>query len=146
MSPAPEQHADRCLASSEPLLADPDVRARCTPSAVAAICRLAAHWGLSAGDIRMLLGDVSERTWFRMKSGLWSGSLSQDCMTRVSILLGLYEGLETLFDKQLAREWPTLANKGPLFDGRTPIEVMIAGGVPAMLDLRDHVDALRGGL
>jgi hypothetical protein len=39
-----------------------------------------------------------------------------------------------------------LPNKGPLFENRTPIETMIEGGIPTMLDVRRHVDALRAGL
>ena len=29
---------------------------------------------------------------------------------------------------------------------KRPIDAMIEGGIPAMLDVRRHVDALRGGL
>jgi hypothetical protein len=39
-----------------------------------------------------------------------------------------------------------LPNRGPLFGGLTPVESMIEGGIPQMLDVRRHVDALRGGL
>lgn len=38
------------------------------------------------------------------------------------------------------------SNKGPLFEGRRPIDVMIEGGIPKLLLVRRHVDALRGGL
>lgn len=127
-------------------LADDGVRARLTPSAIAGVTRLADSWRLSSAEASRLLGDVSERTWFRMKKGEWSGALSQDTLTRASLLVGIYKGLHLLFSDPLADEWVTLPNKGHLFGGRRPVDVMLAGGIPAMLDVRRHVDALRGGL
>ena len=46
----------------------------------------------------------------------------------------------------LADDWVRLPNQGPLFAGRRPLDLMRAGGIPAMLEVRRHVDALRGGL
>ena len=42
--------------------------------------------------------------------------------------------------------WARLRNRGPLFENRAPVDAMIEGGIPTMLDVRRHVDALRGGL
>ncbi|AYG64313.1 DUF2384 domain-containing protein (plasmid) [Rhizobium jaguaris] len=81
-----------------------------------------------------------------MKKGEWTGSLSQDSLTRVSALIGIFKGLRLLFSEPLADEWVKLANKGPLFEGRRPIDVMIEGGIPKLLLVRRHIDALRGGL
>jgi hypothetical protein len=38
---------------------------------------------------------------------------------------------------------PTAAKK---FGRKSPIEAMIDGGIPRMLMIRQHIDALRGGL
>ncbi|WP_285883756.1 antitoxin Xre/MbcA/ParS toxin-binding domain-containing protein [Rhizobium calliandrae] len=127
-------------------LGDENARGRLTPAAVSGVVRLAEIWRLTSGEICALLGDVSERTWFRMKKGEWTGSLSQDSLTRVSALIGLFKGLRLLFSEPLADEWVKLANKGPLFEGRRPIDVMIEGGIPKLLLVRRHIDALRGGL
>lgn len=89
--------------------------------------------------------DVSARTWARVKTGSWTGRLSQDQLLRASGLIGLYKGLHLYFSDPLADEWVRLANTGPAFGGRRPVDVMIAGGLPAILQARDHVDALRGG-
>lgn len=134
------------LAPSPPNLADPRTRERLTRSAVAAMVRLAELWNLPSGEACTLLGDVSERTWFRMKAGQWSGVLSQDALTRASALIGIFKGLHLLFSDPLADQWVRLPNKGPLFAGRTPLHVLIEGGIPKMLEVRRHVDALRGGL
>lgn len=127
-------------------LSDAHVRARMTPAAVAAVVRIAEIWGLTGGDVRALLGDVSERTWFRMKSGEWSGALSQDALTRVSALVGIFKGLRLLFSEPLSDEWVRLPNKGRLYSGRRPLDAMIEGGIPKMIEVRRHIDALRGGL
>lgn len=122
------------------------MRTRLTPSTIDGVVRLADLWRLSSAEVSQLLGDVSERTWFRMKKGEWSGALSQDVLTRASLLIGIYKGLHLLFSDPLADEWVSLSNDGHLFRGQRPMDVMIAGGIPVMLDVRRHVDALRGGL
>jgi hypothetical protein len=132
--------------SGPPNLADPAVRARLTPAAVDAVVRLAEIWRLSNAEICALLGDVSERTWFRIKKGEWSGALSQDALTRISALIGIFKGLRLLFSQPLSDEWVRLPNKGPLYGGWRPLDAMIAGGIPKMLEVRRHIDALCGGL
>ncbi len=129
-----------------PNLADEPARARLTPSAVEGVIRLAELWRLSSGEVCALLGDVSERTWFRMKKGEWTGTLSQDALTRISALVGIFKGLRLLFSLPLADEWVRLPNRNPIFGGRRPVDAMIEGGIPAMLEVRRYVDALRGGL
>ena len=129
-----------------PNLSDAAARARLTPSAVDGLVRLAEIWRLTAPEVCALLGDVSERTWFRMKKGEWSGTLSQDGLTRISALVGIFKGLRLLFSEPLSDEWVRLPNKGPLYAGRRPLDAMIEGGIPKMLEVRRHIDALRGGL
>jgi uncharacterized protein (DUF2384 family) len=129
-----------------PNLADTATRTRLSPTAVNAVVRLVDVWRLTSAEACMLLGDVSERTWFRMKKGEWDGVLSQDTLTRVSALVGIFKGLHLLFSQPLADEWVRLPNKSSLYRGHRPLDVMFEGGIPAMLDVRRHIDALRGGL
>ena len=89
---------------------------------------------------------VSPSTWDRMKKDGSTQALNQDQLTRVSALVGILKGLRLLFVDDMSIRWPRLKNKGPIFDGKTPIESMIEGGIPRMLEVRRHVDALRGGL
>lgn len=120
-------------------------RARFTGAAVKAVLRLVDAWGVGNAQGAALLG-VSESTWDRMKAGSWQGTLSQDQLTRASALIGLFKGLHLLFVNDLADRWPTLANRAPVFDRRSPVEAMIEGGIPRMLETRQYIDALRGGL
>ncbi len=129
-----------------PDFGDAPTRARLTPSALRGLARLAEVWGLTGRDIAALLGDVSERKWVRMKAGGWTGMLTQDQLTRASALVGIFKGLRLLFSQPLADEWVRLPNRHPLFGGRAPLDAMLTGGIPSMLEVRRYVDALRGGL
>jgi uncharacterized protein (DUF2384 family) len=120
-------------------------RGRLSPVAIKAMKRVADRWHLKGEESAALLG-VSPSTWDRMAAGKWDQSLSQDHLTRVSAVVGVFKGLHLLFADEMADRWARLRNKGPLFENRTPIDAMIEGGIPMMLDVRRYVDALRGGL
>lgn len=120
-------------------------RARLSGVALKAYRALARHWGLSNGEAAALLG-VSDSSWDRIKRGAKEQPLSQDQLTRASAAIGVYKGLHLLFADAMADRWPKLPNRGPLFRHRSPVEAMIEGGIPVMLETRRHVDAVRGGL
>lgn len=120
-------------------------RARLSAAAITAYRKLAEVWGLTSSEAAALMA-VSDRTWDRMKKPDWNQPLNQDQLTRVSALVGTYKGLHLLFADDLCDRWPRMRNRGMLFDGASPIDSMIEGGIPRMLDVRRHVDALRGGL
>jgi hypothetical protein len=120
-------------------------RERLTPAALEAIINIAEAWKLSGDEAAALLG-VSSSTWDRIRANKWNQTLSQDQMTRASTLIGVFKGLNLLFDQAMADRWPKLRNKGPLFNNLPPVEAMIEGGIPYMLEVRRYVDALRGGL
>jgi Protein of unknown function (DUF2384) len=125
--------------------ADESDRARLTPAALEAIRNLAKAWGATGNEMAALLG-VSPSTWDRIKGDAWGQALSQDQLTRASALIGVFKGLHLLFADAMADRWVRLRNSGPLFANRTPIETMIEGGIPTMIEVRRYVDALRGGL
>jgi len=125
--------------------ADESDRVRLSPAAIKAMKGIADHWRLKGDEAAALLG-VSASTWDRMAAGKWEQSLSQDQLTRVSAVVGVFKGLHQLFADDMADRWARLRNKGPLFENRTPIDTMIEGGIPTMLDVRRHVDALHEGL
>lgn len=88
-------------------------------------------WRLNASDTSALLGDISERSWFRLKKREAQDALSQDQLMRISLLVGIFKGLRLIFSQPLADEWVRLPNQGALFGGQTPLECMIRGGIPA---------------
>lgn len=120
-------------------------RRRLTATALKAFRRLVERWSLTTQEAAALLG-VSTSTWERIKRGTWDSYLSQDQLTRVSALVGIFKGLHLLFADDMAERWPRLENKGPLFNRFSPIDAMIAGGIPHMIEVRRYVDAVRGGM
>jgi len=120
-------------------------RARLSAVALKAYRRLVEAWRLTGLQAAALL-DVSTSTWERLKQPGKNKPLSQDQLTRISALVGIYKGLHLLFADDMADRWPKLGNRAPLFGRLSPIESMIKGGIPQMLDVRRYVDAIRGGL
>ena len=120
-------------------------RERLSPVAIKAFRKIVEHWALTNAEAAMLLG-VSESTWDRVKRGSWSQPLSQDQLTRASATIGIHKGLRLLFADDMALRWPKLVNSGPIFQRRSPVDAMIDGGIPLMLETRRYVDAIRGGL
>lgn len=146
MSSLVKRAAPRRASQPRPhMFAADDDRQRLTATGLEAMRGLSKAWGLTGDETAALLG-VSASTWDRMRAGTWTQALSQDQFTRVSAIVGIYKGLHLLFADAMADRWPRLANSGPLFENRSPIDAMIGGGIPMMIDIRRHVDALRGGL
>lgn len=111
---------------------------------VQALVRLSDEWSLTNAEAAALV-DVPTATWGRMKAGAFRGNLDQDKMMRASLLIGIYKGLRILFNGPLQAGWPKQPNTGPGFGGQPPVARMIVGGIPAMMAVRRHIDALRGG-
>lgn len=120
-------------------------RRRLGPVALKGFVRIVDRWKVSDAQAAALL-NVSRSTWGRIRAGKWNGLLSQDQLTRVSALVGIFTDLHILIVDGLADRWPVLPNRGPVFGGKSPIEAMIEGGIPRMLEVRQHVEALRMGI
>jgi uncharacterized protein (DUF2384 family) len=144
---APRPAGASASGGSRPLqtFAEEADRKRLTPAALEGIRNLAGSWKLNADEVAALLG-VSATTWDRIRRKDWHQTLSQDQLTRVSALIGVFKGLNLLFGDGMADRWPRLRNSGPLFDNRDPVETMARGGIPMMLEVRRYIDGLRGGL
>ena len=140
----PVQRAAAATGGLQTFAAEDD-RRRLTVAALKAVMRLMEAWAGNNAEGAALLG-VSESTWDRIKAGKWDGPLSQDQLTRASALIGVFKGLHLLFADSMADRWPRLPNRGPIFDRMTPIQAMITGGIPRMLETRQYIDGLRGGL
>jgi len=122
-----------------------DDRARLSDVALRAYRAVAEQWNLTNSEAAALLG-VSDSTWDRIKRGAWDQALSQDQLTRASAAIGVYKGLHLLFADHMADRWPKLPNRGPIFQRKSPVDAMIEGGIPLMLETRRYIDAVRGGV
>ena len=66
-------------------------------------------------------------------------------MTRAWLALGIYGNLHGVFDQVLADQWVGLANSGPLFRSKRPIEFMISEGILGMYWVRRQLESLAQG-
>lgn len=128
-----------------PDLTDPEVRGRLSASALKAFANIVARWGLNEPQSRGLLGGVASSTFHAWKTNPKGRKLDQDALMRISLVIGIYKALNIYFGKPWADRWVTLANRGPLFGGGTPIDYMLRHGQPGMVEVRRMLDTWRGG-
>ena len=112
--------------------------------ALKAFSAVVSEWGLPNHEAAAL-ADMSESTWKRARKPGYAGDLTRDQMLRLSAVVGIYKALKLYWSDPIARRWVSLSNQGPLFEGARPIDAMIQGGLPQVLQVRTYLDALRGG-
>lgn len=127
-----------------PDLADADTRARLSPGAIVAFFSIVEKWQLRNEDAMGLLGGISHGRYFELKR-THKGLLSQDELTRISLLIGIFKSLNILFGQRLANQWTSRPNSNPMFNGAPPLQYLSRGGVPAMIGVRRLLDSRRGG-
>jgi hypothetical protein len=126
-------------------LADAAERGRLSASAIKAFVNIAERWGLSETQARGLLGGIASSTYHAWKTEPRGKKLDQDSLMRISLLIGIYKALNIYFGKPWADRWVVLANRGPMFAGRAPIDYMLRHGQPGMAQVRRMLDSWRGG-
>ena len=127
-----------------PDLADVATRSRLSPAAIAAFFAIVDKWELRNEDGMALLGGASHGRYFELKKNR-KGVLSQDELTRISLLIGIFKALNILFGQRLANQWSSRPNSNPMFNGSPPLHYLTRGGVPAMMGVRRLLDSRRGG-
>ena len=125
-------------------LSNKDVLKRLSPSAIKGFLKITALWELRDEDARHLLGGISNGAFYELKKGV-GRVLDQDRLTRISLLTGIFKALNILYSRKLADQWILLPNTNPMFGGEPPLTYMIRGGLPALLRVRQLLDARRGG-
>jgi len=116
-------------------------RKRLSPAAAIGARNIIRIWRMPPASAATLIG-VSLGTWYRIRRNHWSGSFTQDQMTRISLLIGIYRGLQIRLGEDLGNRWVNLTNNGPLFRGWIPCELMVAKGILGMWQVRRYVDAI----
>ncbi len=137
----------RPLVSSSEIVprSDPDVRRRLSGPALRTFFNIAAAWQLSVTEQRALLGWPATSTFHKYKAGDY-GTLSFDTLTRISLVLGIYSGLQVLYpEPAFADAWVRTPNSHALFGGRPALAVMADGGIDGLYKVRRLIDARRGG-
>jgi len=127
-----------------PDLADPATRRRLSAPAIAGFFAIVDKWQLRNEDAMTLLGGASHGRYFELKKNR-KGLLSQDELTRISLLIGIFKALNILFNQRLANQWVSRPNANPMFNDGPPVQYLTRGGVPAMIGVRRLLDSRRGG-
>ncbi|MBT8078038.1 MAG: MbcA/ParS/Xre antitoxin family protein [Gammaproteobacteria bacterium] len=110
--------------------------------ALKAFFSLAAEWQLSREEAITLLGQPSERTYYRWRDGKVA-SLPADTLERISVMLGIYKSTQILLPDP-ARANAYMRRPNTSFGGASALEVMLQGRVDNLYQVRRHLDAWRG--
>lgn len=127
-----------------PDLAATATRMRLSPPAIAAFFAIVEKWGVRNDDAMALLGGASNGRYYELKKS-HKGVLSQDELTRISLLIGIFKALNILFSQRLANQWTSRPNSNPMFNNTPPLQFLMRAGVPGMLGVRRLLDSRRGG-
>lgn len=104
------------------------------------LSNLVNRFDFTETEARILMGDMPRSTYTTHKA-----KLNRDQKERVSYLLGIYKSLRILFDdSEQARTWINRQNTLPPFNGITPKEYMLEGGIVRLADVRRFLDYWRG--
>ncbi|MGA7106156.1 MAG: MbcA/ParS/Xre antitoxin family protein [Terracidiphilus sp.] len=126
-------------------LSDRSTRQRLSRSGIKAFLRIAEKWGVKDQAARDLLGGISSGSFYSLKKETAGRTLDQDTLTRISLLIGIFKALNILYSQRLADAWMTLPNSNPMFRGATPLAYILRLGQPGMVEVRQMLDARRGG-
>ena len=133
------------FATVQPIIARPDLPV-ITDEEAAALARTTVNlfraWGLTDAEARVLLGDMTQRTWARWKVGD-IGRIDRDLRARMAILMGIHKGLRYLFSDP-ARGYAWIRKPNANFNGQSALDVMMRGEITDLIDLRAYLDAERG--
>ncbi len=125
-------------------LRDPQTRRRLSGGGFRAFLAVAARWGLSVADQRVLLGGTPANTYHHWKSK-GAPTLSHDTLERVSLVLGIWKGLRLLFvEDGAALRWLKAANTDLPFAGTSPLQTMLRGSIDDLYAVRRYIDGWRG--
>jgi hypothetical protein len=119
-------------------------RERLSPPALKAFFNIMSRWKVRDEDARGLLGGVTNGPFYEMKRNP-DRMLDADRLTRISYLISIFKALGLLHSEPLADDWVHRPNTNPLFGGLTPLAYIIAGGLPALQNVRRLLDARRAG-
>jgi len=101
-------------------------------------------WDCTVEQQMVLLGSIGRSTLYKYRQ-LPEVRLPRDTMERVSYLMGIHKSLRILFgDKPSTYEWIKKANSEAPFNGNSALQMMLAGGVVDLADVRRYLDGVRG--
>ncbi|MHA6493175.1 MbcA/ParS/Xre antitoxin family protein [Pseudomonas borbori] len=105
---------------------------------------LMEKWNCTVEEQMVLLGSIGRSTLYKYRQ-LPEVRLPRDTMERVSYLMGIHKSLRILFgDKPSTYAWVKKPNSEAPFNGNSALNLMLAGGVVDLADVRRYLDGVRG--
>ncbi len=130
------------LVSTIDLSGPPQISVEETQAMQRAVINLFALWGLGDEQACALLGGIGARTYARWKTGDL-GRVNVDLQTRLSNLIGINKALRLLFDApERAYGWVKRPNAA--FQGKSALDIMLAGQLTDLMRVRRYLDTQRG--
>jgi hypothetical protein len=103
---------------------------------------IAEEWRLTNEQCCALLGIKSEstmRSWHKRVQANEDISLSTDTIERLSLIAGIYKGIQKIFDDpDQWRDWIQKPNME--FDGQSALDRMLAGNISDLKGVRRYLD------
>ncbi len=121
-----------------------EARRALSPTALRGFSDIAREWNLDDNQMRGLLGGIAPSTLHAWRRNPDKRVLSQDAITRISLLIGIYRALHIYFGDP-GDFWITNPNDSPLFGGVVPLDFMLRTGVSGMYEVRRMLDAWAAG-
>jgi uncharacterized protein (DUF2384 family) len=128
-----------------PDLSSVNERERLSPSAIYGFTAIIEKWGFDETYACGLLGGIAPSTYQAWKCKQEGLILTQDTLTRISLLIGMYKALHVYLGDPLADQWMSRANDGFLFSGKKPIDYLIKNGIPGFIEVRRMLDSVCQG-
>ena len=128
----------------------PANRRQLSAPALRTFLAIADLWGLGEEQRLLILGYPSRSTyhnWCKQARQHGAFTLDVDVLTRISAVLGIHQGLGTLFPtEQLGVAWLRTPHDALVFGGRPPLDLVTSGAQDGLLAVRRFLDGARGGL
>jgi uncharacterized protein (DUF2384 family) len=123
---------------------------RLSAPALRTFLNIADRWELNETERLNVLGRPPRSTYYGWVDKARRGAdvaLSLDHLLRLSALFGIVKGLAIVFARQdEATRWLRSPNRGPLFGGQRPLDLITDGSQEGILLVRRYLDAWRGGM
>ena len=137
MDRASEEELDR---NPTPDISNPLVRREYSLSAMAGFVAIIRAWAVRDEDATELIGGIPPGSYEAINSGKYAETLSEDQLTRISYLIGIYKALHILLPKDIADTWMSRPNDNPVFGGIAPLAFCLKEGLPGLAQVRRLLD------
>jgi hypothetical protein len=125
-------------------------RKRLSAPALRTFLAITDLWGLIEKQRLLILGYPPRSTYHKWRKKAREHStliLDVDVLTRISAVLGIHQGLSTLFPtEQHGVEWLRTPHRAIVFGGQPPLDLITSGTQDGLLTVRRFLNAAQGGL